>query len=206
MIENEQTKRDFAEHDGDEADGADASPPVDRPEARQCRRQGAAHDPDLLRAESLHPHRLGIPRQAADEVEDLLRQSTLGDGLQWRRRVVVQPQAGLVDPEQGECLVDDVAEEAIEIVAAADLRCDPPEGVGTRRPTIRPPRWWRLVARLSGVGRAIAGARASVADPPTSGVTGRLINGTGLYPPNGDSPSVPGDLETGQRAAGIRIG
>ena len=50
-----------------------------------------------------------------------------------RRRVVVDPQAGLVDAEQGEGFVDDVAEEPVEVLAAADLGGDPAQGVGAGR-------------------------------------------------------------------------
>ena len=48
-------------------------------------------------------------------------------------RGVVQPQAGAVDAEQGEGLVDDVLEQARDLTAAADLGGDAPERVGPVR-------------------------------------------------------------------------
>ena len=133
MVQHEQAERRAAEHDRDEADGADPGPPVDRPQPRQGRPEIAAEDLDLLVAERVHARRLRVARQRADDLEDLLREAALRDELERGRAVLEHPQAGLVDAEQRERLVDDVAEEAVEVVAAADLGRDPAQRVGARR-------------------------------------------------------------------------
>jgi len=45
----------------------------------------------------------------------------------------VHPQTGLVDAEEREGLIDDVAEQPVEILAATHLRHDPAQGVGSDR-------------------------------------------------------------------------
>ena len=137
VVQHEQAERRAAEHDRDEADGSDPGSPVDRPQPWHGRPEVAAEDLDLLVAERVHARRLRIARQGADDVEDLLRQATLRDDVERGRAVLEQPQACLVDTEQRERLVDDVAEEAVEVVAAADLGRDPAQRVGARR-ALRP--------------------------------------------------------------------
>ena len=88
---------------------------------------------DGLLPEGVHPGRLRVARQGVDDRDDLLGQTALGDERQGLGRVVVGPQAGLVDAEQGERLVDDVAEQAIEILTPAHLCGDPAQRIGTRR-------------------------------------------------------------------------
>ena len=126
-----------AEHDRDEADRPDPGPPVDRPQPWQGRPEVAAQDLDLLVAERVHAGRLRIAWQGADDVEDLLREAALRDHVERGRAVVEHPQAGLVDAEQRERLVDDVAEQAVEVVPAADLGRDPAQRVGPRRALCR---------------------------------------------------------------------
>ena len=98
------------------------------PDLRDGRLELAAEDADLAVAEGVHPGRLGVARQRGDDLEDLARQAALGDEPERRWPVLVDPQAGLVDAEQGEGFVDDVAEEPVQILAATDLGRDPSQG------------------------------------------------------------------------------
>ncbi len=133
VVQDQQAERCVAEHDRDEADRPHSGAAIGGANGRHRRLEPAAEDADLALAEGVHPGRAGVARELRDDVEDLGREAALGDQPQWRRAVVIGPQAGLVDAEQRERLVDDVTEQPVEVVPAADLGGDPPERGRTRR-------------------------------------------------------------------------
>ena len=71
------------------------------------------------------PDVVRVARQGRDQRQDLRREAALGGEGQRLGAVVVHPQPGLIHAEQRERLVDDVLEQAREVLLAADVRRDP---------------------------------------------------------------------------------
>ena len=134
VVQDEQAERLVAEHDRHVADRPDAGREGSGPDGRGASpAEIAAHDPDLALAHRLHAGGRRVARQGRDDVEHLARQPALGGEAKRRRRAVVGPQARGVHPEQGERLVDDVLEQAGQVLPAADLRGETAQGVGPCR-------------------------------------------------------------------------
>ena len=168
VVQDEQPERLVAEDDRHEAHRADALRAVHPLEARDGPFEPAGEDRDVPLADRRHADRLGVAREARDELEHHARQPALGRERQRRRRVVVDPEPGAVGAEQGEGGVDDLLEQPVEILAAADLGDDAAQGGRARR----------LIgarAPLGGAERSRPGRR-TVGSGPRAGWAARLLS------------------------------
>src|SRR6185295_10114932 len=133
VVEDEEAEHLVAEDDRDEAHRADALGTVHPLEARDRPLEVAGEDRDVALADRGHADRLRVTREGRDEIEHRARETALGGEVQRRGRVVVDPEPGAIRAEEGERGVDDLLEEPVEVLAAADLRDDPAQGGSTGR-------------------------------------------------------------------------
>ena len=231
VVQDEQAERLVAEDDRDVADRADADPAVDGAQAWRRGPHRRVEDADAAFVDGLHAGRRRVMGQVFDGLDDLAAEATRGGEGQWRRATrVVAPQPGPLDAEEPERLIDDVIEQALQIVATADLRRDASQGVGTgaaardlasrgvRRTVAAAPgrrqRWDRRVAGgvVMGVSEArrgpFAGRRSSAR---TMGRCATSISGgpsrgpsLGRRQGNGTVRCYRGDSPSVPRPAGVR--
>ena len=128
VVEDQQALRLAAEDDRHEADRPDPGPKVDVAQVRKGVTEVAVHDLDPLLTDRRHARRRRVPREGRHELQDLRRQAALGGQGQRQRRLAIHPQSGLIDAEERERLIDDVLEEAGQVLLAADDGRDPEQG------------------------------------------------------------------------------
>ena len=168
VVEDEEAEHLVAEDDRHEAHRADALGAVHPLEARDGPLEVAGEDRDVALADRGHADRLGVAREARDELEHRARQAALRGEVQRRRRIVVDPEPGAVRAEEGERGVDDLLEQPVEVLAAADLGDDPAQGgragrlIGARSP-------------LGGAERTRPGRR-TMGSGPRAGWAARLLS------------------------------
>ena len=136
VVEHEEAEGLVAEHERHEAHAPDTDGAVDRPELGGRGAHGAVEHADAAATDRVHASRRGVRWQRADRFDDLRREAPVGAERERRRGgLVVQPEAGPVDAEEPERLVDDVLEQPVDVASSADLGRDPAERVGRGQAT-----------------------------------------------------------------------
>ena len=133
VVEHEQAERLVAEDDRHVADRAHADPAVDLAQAGRRAAHRPVQDADASLVDRRHPGRAGAVGEVRDGLDDVVAQAARGgEGQRVLAVGLVAPEAGTLDAEEAERLVDDVVEQALQVVPAADPCRDPAQGVGTR--------------------------------------------------------------------------